>query len=122
MTDDNGAVRVEVLGRTDYLTPDRAAMIDELPAYLQAEGIATDDVYFREPGGMGFILESIAIFALGGVVGGAAWDGTKAAARAATAWAKERIRRYRAERGDDLHEDEDPTVHVSPAFVSSSAS
>ncbi|MFT4044895.1 MAG: hypothetical protein QM673_17170 [Gordonia sp. (in: high G+C Gram-positive bacteria)] len=112
-TDALEAVRVEVLGRSDYLTPGQAAMLEELPAYLRAEGVGTEAVYFREPGGMGFILESLAIFAVGGIVGGAAWDGTKATARAAIAWARERIRRYRDERGDDLEEDEDPVVRVN---------
>ena len=108
-----GTVRVEVLGRSDYLTAEQAAMLEELPAYLHAQGVGTEAVYFREPGGMGSILESLAIFAVGGVVGGAAWDGTKATARAAIAWARERIRQYRDEQGDDLQEDEDPIVRVN---------
>lgn len=108
-----GAVRVEVLGRTDYLTPEQAAMIDELPGYLRAEGIGTEALYFREPGGMGFGLETIALFAVSGVVGGAAWAGTQAAAKAVIEWSRERIRRYREGRADDLPEDEDPPVRVT---------
>ncbi|WP_431817850.1 hypothetical protein [Gordonia jacobaea] len=116
-TNDLGTVRVEVLGRSDYLTPGQAAILEELPAYLHAEGVGTEAVYFREPGGMGFGLETIALFVVtsgaAGFIGGAVWDGTKATARAAIAWARERIRRYRDERGDDLHDDEDPVVRVN---------
>ncbi|MDH3045350.1 hypothetical protein [Gordonia alkanivorans] len=88
-------------------------MIDELPEYLRAEGIGTEVVYFREPGGMGFGLETVALFAASGVIGGAAWAGTQAAAKAVIDWSRERIRRYREGRADELLEDEDPPVRVT---------
>ncbi len=48
-----GNVLVEALGRTDHLTVEQAAMIDEIPASLEAEGVDTKAQCFREPGGMG---------------------------------------------------------------------
>ena len=88
-----GLVRVEVLGRTDYLGHKRVAMINELPDYFRAEGFEPD-LYYREPGdGETEGVEDIRLFlALGmasGVIGSAAW----AALDAVGAWVPERIRR-----------------------------
>lgn len=107
-----GSVRIEVLGRADLMTPDELASVREISEFLGAEGIETEALYFREPGGMGFVLGSIALFVAGGVVGGAAWDGTKAAGKAAIAWARKRIDSYREARGEDLADEEDPAVMV----------
>lgn len=66
-----GAVRVEILGRVDYMTPEQLAMIEEIPAYFRSENLETEAVYFREPGGMGFGLETVAVFLLGSIASGA---------------------------------------------------
>lgn len=86
------SVHVEVLGRTDYMEPDHLALVEELPEFLAAEGLAAD-LYYREPGGMGPILESIAIFIAGAATSGLIGDLSGAALRGAVTWAHKRIRR-----------------------------
>lgn len=92
-----GAVRIEILGRTDYMQPEQLAMIYELPDYLRAEGIEPD-LYFREPGGMGAPpIETIAMFVGASLASGVVYDLVKESVRAtikgAIAWGRERIRR-----------------------------
>ena len=92
-----GMVRVEVLGRTDYMGPEQLSALEELPNYLLAENVDAD-VFFREPGGMGLPpLETIAIFTGTSVASGALYDLVKAATKSAIAWSRERIRRQPAE-------------------------
>ncbi|BBY62084.1 hypothetical protein [Mycolicibacterium helvum] len=86
------SVHVEVLGRTDYMEPDQVALVEELPEFLAAEGLAAD-LYYREPGGLGPILESVAIFIAGAATSGLIGDLSTAAVRGAVAWARKRIRR-----------------------------
>lgn len=86
-------VRVEVLGRTDYMEPEHLSALEELPSYLLAENVDSD-IYYRESGGMGLPpLETIAIFTGTSIASGALYDLVKAAIRAAVAWSRERIRR-----------------------------
>ncbi|WP_333894119.1 hypothetical protein [Mycolicibacterium gadium] len=93
MTDDPArpTVHVQVLGRADYMKHDHLALIEELPEYLAAEGLAAD-LFYREPGGLGPILESIAIFIAGAAASGPIGDLSSAAIRGAVAWAHKRIR------------------------------
>jgi len=59
-------VGIEVLGVADRMEPERLAVIEELPAFMRAEGVEADR-YFREPDGMGLPpLEVIAVF-VGGI-------------------------------------------------------
>lgn len=115
------AVCVEILGRVDYMTPEQLAMIEEIPAYFRSENLETEAVYFREPGGMGFGLETVAVFLLGSIASGATYDAIKAAATAAIGWARDRVRRHQedlpaddsgaSER--DLDDSADPPVRVT---------
>ena len=88
-----GTVRVEVMGRTDYMQPEQLSALEELPDYLLAENVDCD-VFYREPGGMGLPpLETIAIFTGTSIASGALYDLAKAAIKAAISWSRERIRR-----------------------------
>lgn len=89
-------VRVEVLGRTDFMESEQLELIAQIPAFMRTHGV-DPDVYFREPGGKGYSpLESIALF-VGGLGVGVAGDLLKETANAAikgiVAWSCERIRR-----------------------------
>lgn len=89
-----GSVRVEILGRTDYMEQDRLEMIGELSEYMRGEGL-TADIYYREPGGMGPPpLEVITIFIGTNIASALIGAAAVASIKAAVAWARERIRRH----------------------------
>ncbi|MBX8995241.1 hypothetical protein HCH15_03450 [Corynebacterium testudinoris] len=54
-------VQVEILGRTDFMEPEQRSLIEQMPGYMENEGLKAE-IRFREPGGMGGILESISLF------------------------------------------------------------
>ncbi|WP_333894118.1 hypothetical protein [Mycolicibacterium gadium] len=87
-------VHVEVLGSIHDGSPPQRAVVEELPAYLAAEGV-TARLHYRPAGGADLWapIETISLF-LGnniaaGLIGGAAW----ASMTGAIKWARERIRR-----------------------------
>ncbi|MFE0752021.1 hypothetical protein [Gordonia sp. NPDC058843] len=103
------------------MTPEQMAMIDEIPAYFRSEKLETEAVYFREPGGMGFGLETVAVFLLGSIALGVTYDVIKAAATAAIDWARDRVRRHQQDlraddsgsSGRDSDDSADPPVRVT---------
>ena len=80
-------VRVEVLGRTDYMQSEHFRILEELSDYLLAEKVDSD-VYYREPGGMGPPpLETIAVFTGTGIASGMLYELAKALTKTVIDWA-----------------------------------
>lgn len=112
-------VQVEILGRTDFMEPEQLSLIERIPGYMENEGLEAE-IRFREPGGMGGILESISLFiqdpaAQGWIAAGAALAKdavkdlakdsilkvAKSAARAVIDWSKDRLHQKKGASEDD---------------------
>ena len=114
-------VHVEVLGSIHDASPPQRAVVEELPAYLAAEGV-TARLHYRPAGGADLWapIETISLFigtnVAAGLIGSAAW----ASMTGAIKWARERIRREPpgpptgvTGPDDDPFADRRPTVSVS---------
>lgn len=86
-------VHVEVTGTIHDGSPPQRAFVEELPAYLAAEGV-TAEMGYRPGGGFGLgVVETIAIFIGLSAAAGPIGDAASAVVNGAIKWARERLRR-----------------------------